>query len=129
MPKRKKNHRTLPFVVPINMSHNPQLAAMTLCLTSGPAHCPHHCDVISAPWRLTFAGGDNRALDECTGRGTRGGSRRGRCGLPDILFCICTDSRVGSRGGDFQTFYPDVWAGVSATYPLWCIPKMRKIDP
>ena len=94
-PKEKENHWTLPFVMPINMSHNPQLAAMTLCLTSGPAHCPQHCDVISAPWRLAFAGGDNRALDVRTGRGAGGGSRRGRCGLPEFLFCICTDSRGG----------------------------------
>ena len=34
-----------------------------------------------------------------------------------------------TQGGDFVTFYPDVWAGVSETHPLWCNGRNNKIDP
>ena len=30
---------------------------------------------------------------------------------------------LNPRGGDSKGFYPDVWAGVSETYPLWCMLK------
>ena len=41
--------------------------------------------------------------------------------------CLCV-SRVKGAGpgrgaGDFKMFYLDLWAGVSATYPLWCMVK------
>ena len=35
----------------------------------------------------------------------------------------------GGGGGNFKSFYPDVWAGVSAVYPLWHVPTAMKIDP
>ena len=55
---------------------------------------------------------------------SRGGDLTPKDGVtPNLEACM--------RGleGDFKSFYPDVWAGVSATHPLWCMPKTMKIDP
>ena len=50
-----------------------------------------------------------------------------RCKLqPEVCH---SEDPGGGGGGDFKSFYPDVWAGVSATHPLWHMPKTMKIRP
>ena len=56
---------------------------------------------------------------------------RGRPGGSGARVVVVVGREPGGGGGGshFQTFYPDVWARVSETHPLWFNGTNNTIDP